>query len=68
MTARGRVAVDQEGLLTGDLLVSLDAVALGTLSDLQRALAADRIGRAATLALIRHGELLQLSVTPAEAS
>src|SRR2546422_197182 len=59
---------ERAGVRARDLLVSLDAVALGTLSDLQRALAADRIGRAATLALIRHGELLQLSVTPAEAS
>src|SRR5256712_255198 len=59
---------ERAGVRARDLLVSLDAVALGTLSDLQRALAAERVGRAATLALIRHGELLQLSVTPAEAS
>ena len=58
---------ERAGVRARDLLASLDAIALGTLSDLQRALAADRIGRAVTLALIRHGELLQLTVTPAEA-
>src|SRR5436309_6061368 len=59
---------ERAGIRPGDLIVTLDDVPLAPLSALQRVLAADRIGRAATLALIRHGELLQLSVTPAEAS
>ena len=55
------------GIRAGDLLVSLDAVALATLSDLQRALVADRIGRSAELAYVRLGELRRTTVTPAEA-
>jgi len=55
------------GIRAGDLLVSLDAVALATLSDLQRALVADRIGRSAELVYVRLGELRRTTVTPVEA-
>ena len=36
---------ERAGIRAGDLLVTLDDVPLSTLSDLQRVLAADRIGR-----------------------
>jgi len=55
------------GIRAGDLLVSLDTMALATLSDLQRALVADRIGRAADLAYVRLGELRRTTITPVEA-
>ncbi|TMC75289.1 MAG: trypsin-like serine protease [Chloroflexi bacterium] len=55
------------GIRAGDLIVTLDDVPLSTLSDLQRVLAADRIGRAAGLAYVRFGELQRATVTLAEA-
>src|SRR2546426_12814407 len=55
------------GIRAGDLLVSLDTMALATLSDLQRAVVADRIGRAADLAYVRLGELRRTTITPVEA-
>src|SRR2546425_1193746 len=44
---------ERAGIRPGDLLVTLDDVPLATLSDLQRALPADCIGRAAELAYVR---------------
>jgi S1-C subfamily serine protease len=58
---------ERAGVRAGDLLVSLDGVALPTLSDLQRVLVAERIGRTATVGFIRFGELRELAVTPVEA-
>ena len=55
------------GIAAGDLLVSLDGIGLGTLSDLQRALTGDRIGRSSELAFVRMGELRRAAVTLAEA-
>ncbi|HEY7623657.1 MAG TPA: trypsin-like peptidase domain-containing protein [Candidatus Limnocylindria bacterium] len=55
------------GLQPRDLLVSLDGASIGTLSDLQRALGADRIGRPIEVAYVRFGELRRATVTPAEA-
>ena len=55
------------GIRAGDLIVTLDDVPLSTLSDLQRVLAADRIGRIAGLAYVRFGELQRATVTLAEA-
>jgi len=55
------------GIVTGDLLVSLDGVGLGTLSDLQRALTGDRIGRSSEVSFVRMGELRRAAVTLAEA-
>ena len=55
------------GIVTGDLLVSLDGVGLGTLSDLQRALTGDRIGRSSDVSFVRMGELRRAAVTLAEA-
>jgi S1-C subfamily serine protease len=55
------------GLEVRDLIVSLDGSPLATLSDLQRSLAADRIGRAVELSYVRFGELNRTTVIPAEA-
>src|SRR2546429_408766 len=55
------------GIVTGDLLVSLDGIGLGTLSDLQRALTGDRIGRSSDVSFVRMGELRRAAVTLAEA-
>lgn len=55
------------GLEVRDLIVSLDGAAIATLSDLQRSLVADRIGRSVELGYVRFGELRRTTVTPAEA-
>ena len=51
----------------GDILVALDGAGLSTLSDLQRALGADRVGASTLVTLIRRGERVVLSITPEEA-
>ncbi|HEV8534903.1 MAG TPA: trypsin-like peptidase domain-containing protein [Candidatus Limnocylindria bacterium] len=58
---------ERAGIRERDLIVGLDGVSTGTLSDLQRALIADRIGRAVDLTYVRFGELHRTTVTPAEA-
>jgi len=55
------------GLQVRDLIVSLDDSPIATLSDLQRSLAADQIGRPVEVAYVRFGELRRASLTPAEA-
>jgi S1-C subfamily serine protease len=55
------------GLEVRDLIVNLDGAPIATLSDLQKTLAADRIGRPVELGYVRFGELRRTSVTPAEA-
>jgi len=55
------------GLEVRDLIVSLDGSPVATLSDLQRNLAADRIGRQVEVGYVRFGELRRTTVTPAEA-
>jgi S1-C subfamily serine protease len=54
------------GLEARDLIVSLDGAPVATLSDLQRTLVADRIGRSLELAYVRFGELRRTTITPAE--
>src|SRR5207247_7568658 len=56
------------GLAVRDLIVDLDGVRIATLSDLQRTLAADRIGRSVEVGYVRFGELRRTTVTTAEAS
>ena len=63
-----RGPAQRAGVRTGDILVGLDGATLATLTDLQRALGAERIGSASLLTLIRRGERLTLGVTPAEAA
>src|SRR5438477_12927095 len=55
------------GLTVRDLIVSLDGSAVATLSDLQRSLGADRIGRSIEVGYVRFGELHRTTVTPVEA-
>ncbi|MGH2472666.1 MAG: S1C family serine protease [Candidatus Limnocylindria bacterium] len=55
------------GLEARDLIVSLDGAPVATLSDLQRSLGADRIGRSVELTYVRFGELRHATVTPSEA-
>jgi serine protease Do len=55
------------GLQVRDLVVSLDGAPIATLSDLQRSLAADRIGRSVEVGYVRFGELHRTTLTPAEA-
>ncbi|MEK6208131.1 MAG: trypsin-like peptidase domain-containing protein [Chloroflexota bacterium] len=55
------------GLQVRDLIVTIDGAPIATLSDLQRNLVADRIGRSVELAYVRFGELQRTTVTPAEA-
>jgi S1-C subfamily serine protease len=55
------------GIREGDILVALDGAGLATLSALQRALGAERVGAATLLTVIRRGERVVLSVTPEEA-
>ena len=54
------------GIRTGDILVSFDGATVASLTDLQRALVADRIGRDALVTLVRRGERVTVSVTPTE--
>ncbi len=55
------------GLRQADILVALDGATLSTLSQLQRALSADRVGVPTLLTLIRRGERLVLTIRPDEA-
>jgi S1-C subfamily serine protease len=54
------------GVRAGDILVSLDGATIGSLTDLQRVLDAERIGKDTLLTLVRRGERVTLSVVPAE--
>src|ERR671935_2204143 len=56
------------GVRPGDIIVALDGATIASLTDLQRALDAERIGRSALVTLIRRGERHTISVTPAEAA
>jgi S1-C subfamily serine protease len=58
---------EHAGLEVRDLIVDIDGAPIATLSDLQRTLAADRIGRSVELSYVRFGELKRTMVTPAEA-
>ncbi len=58
---------ERAGMRQGDILVSFDGEPLRSLSDLQRVLDADRIGREVEARVVRRGELAILRVTPIEA-
>lgn len=55
------------GIQVRDLIVTIDDVPVATLSDLQRNLVADRIGRSVEVGYVRFGELQRTTLTPAEA-
>jgi len=54
------------GIREGDILVALDGAGLATLSDLQRALTAERVGASTLVTIVRRGERVALSITPEE--
>ena len=54
------------GLLAGDLLLSLDGVAIEGADDLIRLLGADRIGRDTTVAILRGGLVEKRTLVPVE--
>jgi S1-C subfamily serine protease len=54
------------GVGPGDVVVSLDGVAVEEVRDLQRLLDADRIGRRGTLGVLRDGRVSERAVTYAE--
>ena len=58
----------EAGLLVGDLLVSLDGVALSSPEDLLDLLVGDRVGRPLTLRVMRGGTTVDVSVTAVERS
>jgi S1-C subfamily serine protease len=55
------------GIREGDILVALDGAGLATLSELQRALGAERVGAPTLMTAVRRGERVVFSVTPDEA-
>jgi S1-C subfamily serine protease len=57
---------ERAGVRAGDVLLALDAVPLLGVDDLVRALTEGRIGREATLRLLRGREVRSLAVRPAE--
>lgn len=54
------------GLQPGDVVVALDGVTIASLTDLQRALDGERIGRDALVSIVRRGERASLTVRLAE--
>jgi S1-C subfamily serine protease len=53
----------QAGVLQGDVLVSLDGVAVRQMDDLQNLLTGDRVGKPVTLRLVRAGSIVELAAT-----
>jgi S1-C subfamily serine protease len=66
LNAKGPAA--RAGVQRGDILVSLDGTTLASLTDLQRALDAERIGKDTLLTLVRRGERVTLSIRPVESA
>lgn len=58
---------EQAGLRAGDILLSLDGLAIESLSQLQRSLTAERIGHHVDVALVRRGQRLTARLRPEEA-
>jgi S1-C subfamily serine protease len=54
------------GLRNEDLIVDVDGVPVQDAGDLQRLMVGDRVGRRITVRAFRGGELLELTVVPAE--
>ena len=56
----------QAGLRAEDLIVAVDGVAMEDVGDLQRLMVAERIGRGATVELVREGRSISLELVPRE--
>ncbi len=54
------------GLRAEDLIVAVDGVAMEDVGDLQRLMVAERIGRGATVELVREGRSISLELVPRE--
>jgi S1-C subfamily serine protease len=63
-----RGPASRAGVRAGDIVVGLDGATLASLTDLQRALVAERIGKDTLLTLVRRGERLALGVRLDEAA
>jgi S1-C subfamily serine protease len=57
---------ESAGLMSGDLLLSLDGVAITGIDHLHRLLNAESIGRAVTLSVLRHGRVIERTATLTE--
>lgn len=56
------------GIKTGDVILRLDGKAVADIDDLQRRLAGDAIGRELALSVLRRVNIVDLGVTPTEAT
>ena len=71
-TGAGLAEIDQSGpaaqagLLSGDIVIGLDGKPVTDVSDLVRALDADKINRAVSVEVLRRSELLRLWIGPVE--
>ena len=54
------------GIVTGDVIVAIDATPIADIDDLQRVLGADAIGRELAVVVLRRDRLLPLAVRPRE--
>ena len=57
---------ENAGLRVGDVIFELDGTAVGSATDLQRLMVAERIGRDALARLVRDGSVIELRVVPVE--
>ncbi len=57
---------DAAGLISGDLLLSIDGAPLTGVDHLHRLLTADRIGKAAEIKVLRLGKVVDLTAVPCE--
>jgi S1-C subfamily serine protease len=57
---------DRAGLEPGDLILSFDGASVNGIDDLHRALTAERIGKPASITVLRRAQLLTLRIQPEE--
>jgi serine protease DegS len=54
------------GIRPEDIIVTIDGLAVGAAGDLQAAMVGSRAGTVVRIQLVRHGNLMTVSVTPEE--
>jgi S1-C subfamily serine protease len=59
---------EKAGLMSGDLLLTFDGIAITGIDHLHRLLSADIIGREVRMTVLRHGKLMDLTATLTERS
>jgi S1-C subfamily serine protease len=59
---------EKAGLRPEDLIVEVDGVVVEEVSDLQRLMAGELIGRAAAIQVVRNGKRISVEIVPAELS